>query len=124
MGRYYHGDIEGKFWFAVQPSDDGEYFGMEQQEPSHIPYYSDDLELAEEGVKECKAKLRGYLTKMNKFFKRPGGGYNEEITLAEALEISEDRTAHLLKWYARLTLGKNIVKCIKEEGSCGYEAYL
>lgn len=21
MGRYYSGDIEGKFWFAVQPSD-------------------------------------------------------------------------------------------------------
>ena len=22
MGRYYHGDIEGKFWFAVQSSQD------------------------------------------------------------------------------------------------------
>lgn len=22
MGRYYYGDIEGKFWFAVQPSTD------------------------------------------------------------------------------------------------------
>ena len=27
MGRYYDGDIEGKFWFAVQSSDDGEFFG-------------------------------------------------------------------------------------------------
>ena len=27
MGRHYDGDIEGKFWFAVQSSDDGEYFG-------------------------------------------------------------------------------------------------
>jgi hypothetical protein len=22
MGRHYSGDIDGKFWFAVQPSDD------------------------------------------------------------------------------------------------------
>ena len=27
MGRYYSGDIEGKFWFAVQDSDDAEFFG-------------------------------------------------------------------------------------------------
>lgn len=28
MGRYYNGDIEGKFLFAVQPSNAGE--GLEQ----------------------------------------------------------------------------------------------
>ena len=122
MGRYYHGDIEGKFWFAVQSSCDGEYFGMEEQEPSFLPYYSDDLDLAEEGVEECKAKLRGYLTIMRKFF-NSRSSYNDK-SLAEALEVSEDKTAHLLKWYARLTLGEKIVKCIKEEGSCWYEAEL
>ena len=122
MGRYYHGDIEGKFWFAVQSSCDGEYFGMEEQEPSFLPYYSDDLDLAEEGVEECKAKLRGYLTIMRKFF-NSRSSYTDK-SLAEALEVSEDKTAHLLKWYARLTLGEKIVKCIKEEGSCWYEAEL
>lgn len=122
MGRYYHGDIEGKFWFAVQSSCDGEYFGMEEQEPSHLPYYSDDLDLAEEGVEECKAKLRGYLTIMRKFF-NSRSSYTDK-SLAEALEVSEEKTAYLLKWYARLTLGEKIVKCIKEEGSCWYEAEL
>ena len=29
MGRYYNGDIEGKFWFAVQSSNDADYFGVE-----------------------------------------------------------------------------------------------
>ena len=29
MGRYYSGDIEGKFWFAVQDSDDADHFGIE-----------------------------------------------------------------------------------------------
>ena len=122
MGRYYHGDIEGKFWFAVQSSCDGTYFGMEEQEPSYIPYYSDDLDLAEEGVEECKAKLRGYLTIMRKFF-NSRSSYTDK-SLAETLQVSKDKTAHLLKWYARLTLGEKIVKCIKEEGSCWYEAEL
>ena len=27
MGRYYQGDIEGKFWFGVQSSDDANNFG-------------------------------------------------------------------------------------------------
>jgi hypothetical protein len=27
MGRYYTGDIEGKFWFAIQSSDDASFFG-------------------------------------------------------------------------------------------------
>ena len=29
MGRYYNGDIEGKFWFAVQSSNDADFFGCE-----------------------------------------------------------------------------------------------
>lgn len=39
MGRYYDGDIEGKFMFAVQPSTAGEQFGAEPSEPSYIDYY-------------------------------------------------------------------------------------
>ena len=40
MGRYYNGDIEGKFMFAVQPSDAGERFGAYEmpQEPEFIDY--------------------------------------------------------------------------------------
>ena len=29
MGRYYNGDIEGKFWFGVQASNDADFFGSE-----------------------------------------------------------------------------------------------
>ena len=31
MGRYYYGDIQGKFWFGVQSSDDASYFGVEPE---------------------------------------------------------------------------------------------
>ena len=40
MGRYYSGDIEGKFWFAIQSSDDADYFGVEGVS-NYLGYYFD-----------------------------------------------------------------------------------
>ena len=31
MGRYYHGDIEGKFWFAVQSSNDADFLDARER---------------------------------------------------------------------------------------------
>jgi hypothetical protein len=33
MGRYYGGDIVGKFWFGIQSSDDARHFGVNPSEP-------------------------------------------------------------------------------------------
>ena len=70
MGRYYSGDIEGKFWFGVQSSDDASFFGGEVHEPNHIDYYFDNDHLSEvkKGIKECKQQLKPYKTKLEKFF--------------------------------------------------------
>ena len=122
MGRYYHGDIEGKFWFAVQSSDDGEYFGMRSQEQSYIEYWSDDLESAEEGVQDCLDTLGKYKEEIDKYFTEYSSYTDEK--LAEALNISVEKLKELLVWYARLELGKQIVACIKEQGSCWYSAEL
>ena len=35
MGRYYNGDVEGKWWFGVQSSDTPEKFGGYE---THIDY--------------------------------------------------------------------------------------
>ena len=58
MGRYYEGDIDGKFWFAIQSSDDGEFFGAEEQDSNWIDYYV-DKEVFEEvnGIAKCKKAL-------------------------------------------------------------------
>lgn len=39
MGRYYSGDIEGKFWFAVQSSNAADRFGVSGNEPNFIQYH-------------------------------------------------------------------------------------
>ena len=43
MGRYYTGDIEGKFWFGVQDSDDACHFGGSEIEieDEQITVYGD-----------------------------------------------------------------------------------
>ncbi len=52
MGRYYNGDIEGKFWFAVQSSNAGERFGAIEIEPYLIQY-----EVDRESYKEIVEEL-------------------------------------------------------------------
>ena len=123
MGRWYSGDIEGKFWFGIQASDDGEFFGMEPN-TSFIDYYVDDgdMDIIEEGLKKCKTHLRGHLTKMNKFFSGKHSYSNKQ--LSEVLNVNEEATHDLLVWYARLELGKKIHKQVLRDGTCYMSAEL
>jgi len=122
MGRYYYGDIEGKFWFAVQPSTDPEFFGMEEYEHNFVNYYINetDIELIEDGLKECKKNLKGWIRKMEAYWKK-NLSYNDG-EMAKVLNISEEKLKHLIFWYARYRLGKKIYKQVKNHGDCSIEA--
>ncbi len=124
MGRYYKGDIEGKFWFAVQASNDAEFFGAEQVESNYINYYvaEDKKGDVQMGIDECLQELGKYKTKLDVFFETKGkGGYNDEMLMQE-FSLDADKIKNLLMWYARLILGKKILACIEENGSCSFEA--
>jgi hypothetical protein len=58
MGRYYNGDINGKFGFGSQPSSDGEYFGAEGLEANVIDYCIDNKDIPEALEKLQKLILR------------------------------------------------------------------
>jgi|TARA_A100001011_G_scaffold396699_1_gene495266 hypothetical protein len=133
MGRYYNGDIEGKFWFAVQSSDDADFFGSKGT-ACHLHYYFDEdhLDKVKEGIKNCKNTLSEYKEHLDNFFKTDGDkGYNEKM-LVEYLNKNvignrnhtENGVKFFLEWYARLYLGKKILKCIKDTGQCSFEAEL
>jgi len=125
MGRYYSGDINGKFWFGVQSTDDAGFFGGDRQEPSYVTYVFDesDIKTVREGIKICKEKLGTYHKPMHDFFCTGEGknGYTDEM-LAEILKIDPDKPLTLLEWYARLQLGGKIYKCLKEKGYCEFDA--
>lgn len=124
MGRYYSGDIEGKFWFGVQSSDDPSFFGGEQFEPNHINYHftEEDLPQVQKGIGECEKELGKFKVELDKFFEK-NDSYNSEM-LEKALGQSKDKISDLLEWYARLELGVKIRDCIKANGACSFEAEL
>ena len=122
MGRYYHGDIEGKFWFGIQPSDDPKFFGAEEEAPDYISYYTEDLKAIEVGIKSCKKHLGKYYKDVHHFFTETVNDPNYAQRLHEWLNISEVKAENLMGWYARLELGEKMYKQVKEHGSCAIEA--
>ena len=124
MGRYYQGDIEGKFWFAVQNSNDADFFGVTGEEPSELEYCfdKDNLKSIKEGIKTCNTKLGKYKKLIEEFFKEKNS-YNNE-GLAKYLKISVEKVGDILEWYARLELGEKILKCVEENDCCQFTAEL
>jgi len=117
MGRYYSGDIDGKFWFAVQSSDAADRFGVTGEQPNTLSYYfdEDNLEDVETEIKKIEDSLGDKLKILDDFFAKVNG-YNDKQL--EEIGISKQD----LSDYADLGLGKQIRDCIKENGSCGFEA--
>jgi hypothetical protein len=117
MGRYYSGDIDGKFWFAVQNSNAADRFGVMGHEPNYITYnfQEEDLEGVEQEIKNIEEILGNKLEIIKNFFKE-NNGYNDEML--EKIGITTDELSN----YADLGLGKQIRDCIKETGQCCFEA--
>ena len=122
MGRYYNGDIEGKFWFAVQSSDDASFFGGNAYEPNYINYEfdEDDIESLELGLQKCKDAMGDKKEELDKFFD-DNNGYNDEM-LVDAGICTLAEAKNLLQWYARFYLGEKIYNCVKEKSYCNFEA--
>ena len=126
MGRYYNGDIEGKFWFGVQSSDDADFFGSKGEEPNTFLNYhftkDEHLKDIKKGIKECEKELGTWKEKLDKFFK-DNNGYNAKM-IEDQLELKKEKSKELLEWYARLELGNQILECVMKQGDCSFEAEL
>ena len=129
MGRYYNGDIDGKFWFGVQGSDDADFFGVKGS-PSYLEYYFDleDKDEVKSGVEKCESNLGKNLKRLDEFFEK-NDSYNDELLIKYwkknfKVELNSDSIVVMLKWYARHQLGKQIFDCIEREGQCAFSAEL
>jgi len=124
MGRYYHGDIEGKFMFAVQSSDDADYFGSTGYRPDelHYNFSTNDIPQIKEGIENCIKALGKHKDSLDSFFQE-GVGYNDKM-IAEHLKIDVSDVKQILEWYARLELGQKILDCVEKESSCSFVAEL
>ena len=132
MGRHYDGDISGKFWFAVQSSDDGEYFGAlditEENTDSdyhegfvdYVIYFS-DIDKVKAGIDLCKRQLRGNYIILNEFFSS-SSGYNDEMIIehykkTRGIHINEGFLREQLTIFARLNFGTQILLYFNENPS-------
>jgi hypothetical protein len=117
MGRYYSGDIDGKFWFGVQSSNAADRFGVIGDEPAYLTYYFDEehLEDVEAEISEIEESLGDKIQKLDDFFASVNGYTDKDI---HALGITSEE----LSDYADLGLGIKIRDCIKEFGSCSFDA--
>ena len=122
MGRYYGGDIEGKFWFAVQGSDDGEFFGAYEEQDIQYEVSGEDESVQEvdDRIEECLVELGDARKHIEKFFEdnptytdeRLNEFLNKQGTIAWDLP----ETKALLIWYARLEMGYKIKRALVEAG--------
>ena len=121
MGRYYSGDINGKFWFGVQSSNAADRFGRIGETPSYLYYYFDidDLPEVEAEIQRIESTLGEKRATLDAFFNQEGKlGYQDK----ELTEIGIDEQD--LSEYADLLLGYKIAKELKESesGTCEFTA--
>ena len=123
MGRYYSGDIGGKFWFAVQSSNAADRFGSIGYEPSYLEYYFNEEHLPK--VQEELKKIEDVVSlekikKLDEFFNKVNG-YNDHILEEHGiLSIWNEHKSD----YADYKLGKQIEKCLLENKECNFQAEL
>lgn len=117
MGRYYTGDIEGKFYLCIQPSNAPERFGARQRDVISYGVDNDNLDEIKKELESIKKTLGNKLEILNKFFEE-NNGYNDKQL--KELGISQND----LSQYADYELGEKIFNCVKENGYCQFEAEL
>ena len=127
MGRYYSGDINGKFWFAVQSSDAADRFGVRGSEPNYITYYytKDDLPGVIEELVNIKASLGDYFDKFKTFFEEKAYYNDEELMEYIGLENTnenKDKFRKMLSDYADHGLGMKIKKHLEQYSECVFDA--
>jgi hypothetical protein len=98
MGRYYNGDIEGKFWFALQSSEAPERFGASIE--LSFSFDENDIDSVKAELKSIEDKTP--MEKIDKFFQK-NTGWNDQLSD-----------------YADHELGTKILRCLEENGECNF----
>lgn len=113
MGRYYTGDIEGKFGFGCQASDAADQFGSHGEQPTELHYYFHGLtyDIDKDGNGDfCVPKLQKLIDVVNMFISiRNDQTALEYITKAKDIKDPTSKEAlELLQ-----TMGQKVLKPIE-----------
>jgi hypothetical protein len=119
MGRYYNGDVEGKFWLGVQPSDAAERFGALERS-SNIPYglCKDDFDVEELESLIKKAKEE-YGLDVDKSKATPSGDLPD---VCDTSSVESNKEFYEDGDMADLELGLKLYAALRDEEFITFEA--
>jgi hypothetical protein len=128
MGRYYEGDIEGKFAFGDQESSAADRFGVTGQVPEYLDYYYDETNLPglESELKAMEKEFGEYRTPLLSYFDLFDISDNTRLHFRDYLEKGGLQTMSSEQWheYNDYLIGRKILKSIKDKGDCSFTAEL
>jgi len=128
MGRYYSGDIEGKFAFGVQSSAAADRFGKPGCAPGYLEYYYEDDNMPELKLelKVIEESLGAHKRALQIYFDLYKTEYDAPMDFPEYLKRAElpKLTGEQYKEYVDYALGRQILDCVEREGSCSFTAEL
>tara|TARA_B100000315_G_C14001057_1_gene330198 strand:+ start:76 stop:456 length:381 start_codon:yes stop_codon:yes gene_type:complete len=114
MGRYYSGDIEGKWWFGVQPSDVPLRFGAVETTIEYCISNDDDFK---DTMKEIETELGDKMRMFDDFFEQ-NNGYNNEMLIKffkkKYPSYSEKDCEDDIREYADYKFGNQCIEFFKE----------
>jgi hypothetical protein len=136
MGRYYEGDIDGKFEFGTQASNAADRFGVKGEAPGYLEYYFDESDLpgVKDELKNIVSKFGEHGLALETYFNLGYWDYNNKhhIQFPDYLQrgglinnadeyFDNDK---LLSEFCDYLLGYKIMKCIEETSQCSFTAEL
>ena len=124
MGRWYSGDVEGKFWFGIQDSNAADRFGVTGHQPQELYYHFDEESLPEiyQELSNIATNLGSNLILLHKFFEENDSYSDEKV--AEYLKVEPNAIQNILKDYADYELGLKIAEAVRTTGQCEFTAEL
>ena len=133
MGRYYEGDIYGKFAFGYQGSNAADRFGVVGV-PDTLNYYFDisDLEVLETELHNIEDSFKDHKLALITYYDLFNLDHDHQTLDDDTLDfhqyISKAGLSPLnseeISEYNDYHLGRKILKSIKDHGSCSFTAEL
>jgi gamma-glutamylcyclotransferase (GGCT)/AIG2-like uncharacterized protein YtfP len=120
MSSRYKGDINGKFWFAVQDHRDAIHFGGEEilyKDKAEYIFGKEDLSSVQSKILEIQEQLGENYDKLENYF-RDIDYYCQVETMYKFGIDSYDELKKMMELYARIILGLEIEDSIGKTGKC------
>ena len=112
MGRYLGGDLDYKFWFGVQPSDDILLYGHQEERINGYVNYEDLDKIIEQ--------VKGYKDEFKEKFGITYDEFMKKIKDKGYLSSSSDEETNADKWgemsslASRIDLGDKVIKYLND----------